>query len=312
MRKNKLVAISFTILLLFGCNKNKVENKENILATVFNQTVTAEELDAELNVYLASLPGDYNLTEEELSKIKPEILDSIIDKKMYTREMDKLQIPVDEKAVQTRYNQLLMEFGSEDNMRTYISNFGFTLEGLFQEFAYQTRLNNLGLYAEELDYSITEEEAEKFYNENKETVFVVKGSVSASHILIPLEEKQENTLTQITKIRNEIVSGLAFEEAAAKYSTCPSKEDGGNLGEFKKGQMVPEFENVAFSQEIGKISEPVLTQFGYHLIRVDSKIEDRISDYSEARDFIIKHLKKDAYFKELRERANIVKTNLEG
>ena len=76
--------------------------------------------------------------------------------------------------------------------------------------------------------------------------------------------------------------------------------------------MVQEFEDIACSQEVGIISQPVLPQFGYHLIRVDSKVQDRISDFSEAKDFIIKHLKKDAYFKELRDRANIVKTNLEG
>ena len=89
--------------------------------------------------------------------------------------------------------------------------------------------------------------------------------VSASHILVSTEE-------EALKIRKEIINGASFEEMAAKYSMCPSgKSNGGDLGYFEKGVMVPEFEKAAFRLPVGKISQPVKTQFGYHLIRVNDR-----------------------------------------
>lgn len=83
--------------------------------------------------------------------------------------------------------------------------------------------------------------------------------VKASHILV---KKQSEAL----KIQEELNKGEEFGKLARKYSQCPSKKRGGDLGYFGKGQMVKEFETVAFKLEKGKVSEPVKTQFGYHLI----------------------------------------------
>ena len=60
---------------------------------------------------------------------------------------------------------------------------------------------------------------------------------------------------------------MSFEEAAGQFSTCPSGQQGGDLGEFGRGMMVPEFEDAAFALELNTVSEPVKTQFGYHLIK---------------------------------------------
>ncbi|MCL1874669.1 MAG: peptidylprolyl isomerase [Synergistaceae bacterium] len=109
----------------------------------------------------------------------------------------------------------------------------------------------------------SDEDAKKFYDENP-TQFTQPEQVRASHILVADEAEME-------KVQSELKEGVAFEEVAKKYSTCPSKENGGDLGFFGKGQMVPEFEAVAFELEIGKISEPVKTQFGIHVIRLDAK-----------------------------------------
>lgn len=87
---------------------------------------------------------------------------------------------------------------------------------------------------------------------------------TAKHILVETEEEAQ-------KAKEEIVSGaLSFGDAAMKYSICPSNQQGGSLGEFSKGMMVPEFEEAAFSAEIGATRDPVKTQFGYHLIVVDT------------------------------------------
>ena len=90
------------------------------------------------------------------------------------------------------------------------------------------------------------------------------GSASARHILLDSED-------DCIKLKNEIKSGADFAESAKKFSKCRSGKDGGNLGEFFPGQMVPEFDEVVFNKEIGEIHGPVKTQFGFHLIEITSR-----------------------------------------
>lgn len=133
------------------------------------------------------------------------------------------------------------------------------------------------------DVKVTEEEAKKYYEENADQ-FNQGETVNAGHILVNSEEKAN-------QIKNEIESGeITFEEAAGKYSSCPSKENGGNLGEFSKGRMVKEFEDAAFSLEVGVVSAPVKTQFGFHLIKVLSKRESSMLSFDEVKDQLLEQL----------------------
>ena len=90
-------------------------------------------------------------------------------------------------------------------------------------------------------------------------------TVRASHILVDSED-------QAWAIKSRITEGENFETLAKEYSKCPSKEKGGDLGYFNRGQMVPEFEYAAFSTPIGEVSDPVKTRFGWHLIKVTRKM----------------------------------------
>lgn len=113
--------------------------------------------------------------------------------------------------------------------------------------------------------TVTDKDAEDYYNQNKER-FMTEESVNASHILVDSEEKALEILATIK------AGEVSFEEAAAENSSCPSKANGGNLGDFGRGQMVPEFDVAVFAMEVGEISDaPVKTQFGYHLIKLNSK-----------------------------------------
>ncbi len=89
-------------------------------------------------------------------------------------------------------------------------------------------------------------------------------------------ESLDEALKKIENIQDELNKGADFETLAQTYSDCPSAAQGGDLGYFARGQMVPEFEEAAFALEIGEVSEPVLTEFGYHLIRVDDKRDGEI------------------------------------
>jgi len=88
--------------------------------------------------------------------------------------------------------------------------------------------------------------------------------VRASHILVDDEKTAK-------KIKADIDAGADFKKLAKKHSKCPSGEQGGDLGFFGKGQMVKEFEDAAFSLAVGVVSQPVKTEFGYHLIVVTAK-----------------------------------------
>ena len=87
---------------------------------------------------------------------------------------------------------------------------------------------------------------------------------SARHILVKSQEECEN-------IKKEIEGGADFADMAKKHSECPSGQKGGGLGEFSPGQMVKEFNDVVFNEEVGKVHGPVQTQFGFHLIEITSR-----------------------------------------
>jgi len=136
------------------------------------------------------------------------------------------------------------------------------------------------------DVTVTDEEVKKYYEDNKES-FGQPATVAARHILTESEE-------EANKAKEEISSGkISFGDAAMKYSMCPSNQQGGNLGEFSKGMMVPEFEEAAFTAEIGVITEPVKTQFGYHLVLVDAKNEASVKSFDEVKDDVLNQLIKE-------------------
>lgn len=87
---------------------------------------------------------------------------------------------------------------------------------------------------------------------------------SARHILV-------NSQAECEKIKQAIAGGSDFAEMAKKHSLCPSGKEGGALGSFSPGQMVPEFDRVVFKEEVGKVHGPVKTQFGYHLVEITSR-----------------------------------------
>ena len=126
--------------------------------------------------------------------------------------------------------------------------------------------------------NVSDADVEKYYEDNKEK-FVSGESVNASHILVDTEEKANEILALINDEK------MSFEDAAKEYSSCPSKENGGSLGDFTRGQMVPEFDSAVFAMTVGEVtSAPVKTQFGYHLIKLNSKSEATPISLDEVRD----------------------------
>ena len=137
--------------------------------------------------------------------------------------------------------------------------------------------NLLASYAAEkavASVKVTDKEVEEYYEQNK-AQFVSEESVNASHILVETEEKALEILADIK------AGKVTFEDAARANSSCPSSQNGGNLGDFGRGQMVPEFDVAVFAMEVGAVSEPVKTQFGYHLIKLNSKKDSETMPLAE-------------------------------
>ena len=153
--------------------------------------------------------------------------------------------------------------------------------------------------------TVSDDEIKEFYNKNLSN-FASPAQTHAHHILVKEEETAKSLMATLEK------EPTKFEEIAKASSICPSGSQGGDLGNFGEGQMVPEFENACKSAEIGKISGPVKTQFGYHIIRVDSRTPAgtmKLEDVKEnIRNQMLPQKQKevfDAYVESLRKEFNV-------
>ncbi|NMB04260.1 MAG: peptidylprolyl isomerase [Tissierellia bacterium] len=129
----------------------------------------------------------------------------------------------------------------------------------------------------------SEEEIKAYYDEQGHE-FMAEEEISASHILVEDEATAND-------VKRRLDDGEDFADVARELSTCPSNENGGNLGHFTRGRMVPEFEEAAFALELDEVSKPVKTQFGYHIIKLDHRHEARKQELEEVKDQIGQNLR---------------------
>ncbi len=132
---------------------------------------------------------------------------------------------------------------------------------------------------------VSDDEAKKFYDENPK-LFVQQERVHARHILVSGDET-------LAKVQEALKSGKSFDAVAKEYSIDPgSAVNGGDLGEFPRGVMVPEFEKAAFDlKNPGEVSEPVKTQFGWHIIKLEDRIPEMPSPFEEVKPRIVQELR---------------------
>ena len=140
---------------------------------------------------------------------------------------------------------------------------------------------------------VNEEDVKKYYEDNLDR-FQQGATVNADHILVDSEEKALEILAKIES------GEMTFGDAAKQYSSCPSGQRGGNLGDFGRGQMVPEFDKAVFELEEGEITKtPVQTQFGYHLIKLNSKSDSAVMPYEEIApqltEMVLNEKRREAY-----------------
>lgn len=155
----------------------------------------------------------------------------------------------------------LMVLDAKKNLMEHNAEFKAELEKMKNEMLANF---NVAKVLEKIE--VKEDEIKAYYDENK-AQFVRGESVAASHILVASEDKAKEIMAAIES------GEVSFEDAARNNSTCPSGQNGGALGEFTKGQMVPEFDKAVFEMAVGELRGPVKTQFGYHIIKLTAKNE---------------------------------------
>lgn len=225
------------------------------------------------NKVLAVISGS-EITEKDLNAIIMRYPEE--QRAMFSSEMGKKQL-----LEQMISFELMNKLGKEMKLNE-TEEYKAGLEQLEKDLLTQMTINKVLS-----EVTVTDEDAKKYYKENK-TQFDQPATVSAKHILVDNEEL-------CSEVKERIENGeLSFEDAAKEYSTCPSNAQGGSLGVFGRGMMVPEFEEAAFTLELNTVSEPVKTQFGYHLVKTESKNEATVAKFEDVKEQIIGNLMQQA------------------
>ena len=221
----------------------------------------------------------------------------MIDQSLMAQESSRRKYQIDPEAVNKGMKRWMKENGGKKAIEKAKHPAIKNREDLRREILAQLRYNRL--LEEESSCEIpTEKEAREYY-ENRPDLFTSEEMVSASHILKKASSEKEFKVAeeQIQAIRQRLLGGEDFVKCVQEESDDGGND--GNLGSFGKGRMVPEFEKVAFSLEPDQLSEPVKTQFGWHLVKLHEKQEPKITPFDELKEKIIEYLherKKDKVF----------------
>ena len=228
-------------------------------------------------------PGQF---EAALPQIRENILNELIMRQIMRDAVADAGIELTDEDYQADLAEMAEALPDGVTVEEYLEANGATEDELRE----QMKMRRLILRQVESAGKPGEEEVRAFYDENREG-FAQPESVTASHILIAFEPTDDDAAKaakreRLAGIRQQILDGADFAEMAAANSDCPSKNNGGDLGQFGRGQMVPPFEDAAFSQEPGQVGDIVETSFGYHIIKVTDHQEGKTPDFDEVKDRI--------------------------
>ena len=205
-----------------------------------------------------------------LPKLEEKALEQAVGAKLLLDRAQELDVPVTGADIDAEVAKVVMQVGGEENFKKALEAQGITEIAFRKELEKGAKVNKLVEQACAGVPDPTEDEVAKFFEAHK-AEFVVPHQVLCQHILV--KGSDDAALDKIKAIRERIVSGKSdFAAEAKEHSDCPSGAEGGSLGWFGRGMMVPEFDKVAFEMKKGEVSGVVSTQFGYHIIyKADEK-----------------------------------------
>ncbi|NPA27668.1 MAG: peptidylprolyl isomerase [Epsilonproteobacteria bacterium] len=255
----------------------KILKSALIVSAIFSTSLVADEVLATINgVPITKSNVDFILKNSRTSfdkltdEQKKELLDRLIERELLVEAAKKDGIEKDEE-----YKRALENYKKDLLIKVWMDK----------------------LYNKTL---VSDSEANKFYQENKE-MFKKPETIHARHILVKTKEEAQKIIDELKGLKGEELK-KKFIELAKSKSTGPSGKSGGDLGYFPRGQMVKPFEEAAFKLNKGEITtEPVKTQFGYHVIYVEDKKPATITPFEEVKESIISRKKEEEFKKLIKE-----------
>jgi peptidyl-prolyl cis-trans isomerase C len=292
----------------------KKADDAGIAVEVDGVKMTKAQLNAELKMRLAMLKGQ--IPAESLEQAKAEIRKGLVDdfviRTLLSREVVAKKVTATEKEIAAILEEMKSQLPAGVTMDELMKKNQIDIAKMRDEIGMNIKINKLIEQTLRGKVKITDKETADFYVNNKDK-FMKPETVHARHILVTrVPEDTEKNLTdkraKAEDLRKKLLEGADFADLAAKNSDCPSKQAGGDLGTFARGQMVKPFEDAAFSQETNAIGPVVETDFGFHIIQVlehqpsqvvklDTDTKKRINTYLESEkrksafDGIVKRLK---------------------
>ena len=280
------------------------ETENDVIATVNGEKIIRKDFDRRMNVIK-------RMNQDVTRSTQLQVVNQLTKKVLLKQFVEGQNIDVGDKEVQGELEKIKYFLESNPNskdksLEEILETQGSNISELKDEVRRTLALSKY------LDERVSDDEKESYFEENKSAFNGEK--VKASHVLIDTtklktDAELEKAKQKIEEVKKEIDNGADFAEMARKYSTCPSAENGGDIGFFqRKGSLVEEFAEVAFSMKVGEISGPVKTQFGYHIIKVTDKEEGKDVSYKEVADmvdFVYMQIKTETILKGLYEKAEI-------
>jgi parvulin-like peptidyl-prolyl isomerase len=223
--------------------------------------------------------------------------DRLIDQTLMSHESQRRKYEVDPVEVNKQMKRWVRENGGKKAFESGKHPVIKDKESLRKEVINQIQFNML-LEEESKCEPVSEEETKKYYD-SRPDLFTAEETVSASHLLkkASTEDEFSEAKDAILLVREKLEKGADFTELVREESDDAGND--GNLGEFGRGRMVPEFEKAAFSMKSGELSEPVRTQFGWHLIQVKERHQGKLTPYDAIKEKVREYLterRKDATF----------------
>jgi len=247
------------------------------VATVNGVGIGRTEFDRAWEYFLqrSGIPASHADKPGEVDEFRKQVLDRLIDEELLYQESRRLDFVAGKEAVDAEVEKARGQFPTAEAFTQALAQNKLTEEDLRGMLA--RNLSIQGLVEKEIaaQVVVTDADVHEFYAGNKDK-FEMPEQVRARHILVQVDEKAEEKARQAARAKADdllaqIKGGASFEELAKKSSDCPSAPQGGDLGFFARGQMVPAFDQAAFALSPGEISGVVETQFGYHVIKLEEK-----------------------------------------
>ncbi|MDF2890474.1 MAG: peptidylprolyl isomerase [Clostridia bacterium] len=293
-----LAAMVITISLVFsGCvKKNPQADSETAVAVVGGEQIMKTEFNQMFEMFKVQYEQQYGaeIWEQDvdgrkyIDVMKEKVLDMLVDIKVQEQEALKAGITATEEEIEAEVEKARKYFDSEEKFNEFLTSQKMTMEYLRDTIRKDILVSKL---QEKLttEVSVTDDEVAAYYGANQDQFI----SIKASHILMEDEEEAKKMLERVKKGEN-------FNELALEFSEDPTAVDNkGDLGYFRKGQMVEPFETAAFALKAGEISELVKTDYGYHIIKLEDKKYDKLEEIAAELKISMVDNKKDTVYQEL-------------